>query len=116
MLLIVREDQCLPQVGTIQKEGGKAQEVSLDSPLMTELPKVELPKDENKLLNEDDELGTSIIPDLSLASEEGKRISLTTVWGHAIETLFKLSTMYPDGIRLKKQKFGILHTSRCVLW
>ena len=43
----------------------KPKEVSLDSPPKTELPKVELPKDENKQFDEADELGTSTIPDLS---------------------------------------------------
>ena len=80
----------------------KPKEVSLETPPKTELPKVELPKNENKLLDEDDELGTSTVPDLSVASEEEKEISLTTVWDHAIDTLFKLSTIHPDGRSVKK--------------
>ena len=51
-----------------RKEVSKPKEVSLETPQMTELPKVELSKDEIKLFNEDDELATSTIPDVSKAS------------------------------------------------
>ena len=68
----------------------KPKEVSLDSPPKTALPKVELPKDENKLFDKDDEFGASTIPDLSMATP------LKNVWDHAIDILFKLSTVHPD--------------------
>ena len=42
----------------------KPKEVSLDSPI------VELPNDENKLFDEEDDVGTSTITDLSLPSED----------------------------------------------
>ena len=48
------------------------------------------------LFDKDDELGISIIPDLSIASEE-EETPLNNVLDHAIDTLFKLSTVHPDG-------------------
>ena len=48
----------------------KPNEISLESPHKTDLPKVALPKDENKQFDEDDEHGMSTIPDLSMVSEE----------------------------------------------
>ena len=33
----------------------------------------------------------------TIASEEEKETSLTSVWDHAVETLFKLSTVLPVG-------------------
>ena len=86
-------------MGTIQ-EAVQPKEVSLETPTKNELPKVELPKDENKLSDEDDGLITSI-PDFSIASEEEKETPITTVWDHAIETLFKPSSVYPDGSSLQ---------------
>ena len=55
---------------------------------------------ENKLFDEDDELGASTIADLSISSEE-EETSLNNVWDHAIDTLFKLSTIHPDGNSLQ---------------
>ena len=46
-------------------------------------------------------MGTSTIPDFSVASEEEKETALTTVWDHAIGILFKLSTFHPGGKDLK---------------
>ena len=60
-------------------------------------PKVEHPNDGNKLFDEDDDHGTSTIPDLSTEPKEVKEPSLIGVWDHAIDTIFKLSTFYPDG-------------------
>ena len=48
----------------------KPKEVSLDPSIKVETPIVELPNDENKLFDEDDDVGTSTIPDLSLPSED----------------------------------------------
>ena len=42
----------------------------MDSPLKEETPNTELPYDENKLFNEEDDVGTSTICDLSAPSEE----------------------------------------------
>ena len=82
---------------TIQKKAAQPKDVSLKTPPKTALPKVELPKDENELLDEADELVTSAIPDFSVASEEEKEIPIATVWDHAIKTLFELLTVHPDG-------------------
>ena len=51
----------------------KPKEVSLDPSLKVETPIVEHPNDENKLFDEDDDVGTSTIPDLSQPSEVRKR-------------------------------------------
>ena len=53
-----------------KKNVAQPKQVSLDSPPNTELPKVELPEDENKLFDENDELGASTLPDLLIASEK----------------------------------------------
>ena len=74
----------------------KPKELSLESPPKDKLPKIELLKDENKLFCEDDNIGTSTVPALSIASEE-EEIPLNDVWNHAIDTLFKLSTLHSDG-------------------
>ena len=57
---------------------------------MVEPPKIELPNDENKCFDEDDIQVTCTIPDLSIEAEEEKDTSLTGVWDHVIDTLFKL--------------------------
>ena len=80
----------------------KPKEVSLESPPKTELPKVELPKDESKLFDEDDELGTSTIPDLASGASEEEKIPLNSVWDHAIDTPFKHSDIHLDGQFLRK--------------
>ena len=48
----------------------KPKEVSLDSAPKEETPSIELPKDENRLFNVDDVVGTSTIADLSVPSED----------------------------------------------
>ena len=50
-----------------KKKAAQAKEVSLETPPKSEIPKVELPKGENKLFDEEDELITSPIPDFSIA-------------------------------------------------
>ena len=55
-----------------KKKAVQPKEVSLETPPKTELPKVELPKDENKFFDEEDELITSTIPDFFIASQEEK--------------------------------------------
>ena len=53
-----------------KKKLPKPKEVSLDPSLKEETPIIELPNDENKLFDEDDDVRTSTIPDLSLPSED----------------------------------------------
>ena len=42
----------------------------MESTLKDEAPNIELPNDENKLFDVDDDVGTSTIPDLSVPSED----------------------------------------------
>ena len=70
----------------------KPKEVSLDPSIKVETPIVELPNDENKLFDEDDDVGTSTIPDLSPPSEDvEEETTPNDVWKYAIDTLFKLN-------------------------
>ena len=65
----------------------------MDSPLKEETPNLGLPNEENKLLDVDDDVGTSTIPDLSVPSEdEEEEVISKYVWEHIIDILFKLST------------------------
>ena len=84
----------------------KPNKVSLETTPQVDLPrveppKIELPIHENKLLDEDDDQATSTLPDLSIEPEEQKDTSLTDIWDHAIDTLFKPSAFHPDGRNLK---------------
>ena len=67
-----------------KKKVAKPTEVSLvSSPkveLKDELPKDELPKDENKLFDEDDNIGTSTLSGLSITSEEKDKPSIRLRW------------------------------------
>ena len=74
----------------------------MDSCLKEETPNIELQNDENKLFNEDDDVGTSTIPDLSVPSEDEEDVISNSVWEHAIDILFKLSPLHPDGKTLRK--------------
>ena len=70
----------------------------MDSSLKEEASNIELPNDENKLFDVDDHVGVSTIPDLSVPSwDEGEDVISNHVWEHAIDILFKLSPLYPDG-------------------
>ena len=81
----------------------KPKEVSLDPSLKVETPTVELPNNENKLFDEDDDVVTSTIPDLSLPSEdEEEEVMSNNVWEYAIDVLFKLSPLHPEGENLRK--------------
>ena len=63
-----------------------------------ETPIIELPNDENKLFDEEDDVGTSTSPDLSLPSEdEEEKVKSNNVWEYAIYVLFKLSPLHPEG-------------------
>ena len=75
----------------------------MDSPLKEEAPNIELPNDENKLFDVDDDVGTSTIPDLSVPSEdEEEEVISNNAWEHAIDIMFKLSPLHPDGRSLRK--------------
>ena len=50
------------------KKSLKPKEVSLDPFIKVETPIIELQNDENKLSDEEDDVGASTIPDLSLPS------------------------------------------------
>ena len=68
----------------------------MESSLKHEAPNIELPNDENKLFDVDDDVGTYTIPDLSVPSEdEEEEVSSNNVWEHAIDILFKLSPTSP---------------------
>ena len=84
-----------------KKKVAQPKEVSLETPPQTGLPNIELQKDENKLFDEDDKLIKFTISDFSIASEEEKKTPITTVWDHAVETLFKLSSVHPDSNSLQ---------------
>ena len=74
----------------------------MDPSLKVETPTVELPNDD-KLFDEDDDVGASTIPDLSLPSEdEEEEIKSNNVWEYAIDVLFKLSPLHPEGKSLRK--------------
>ena len=75
----------------------------MDPSLKVETPTVELPNDENKLFDEDDDIGASTIPVLSLPNEdEEEEIKSNNVWEYAIDVLFKLSPLHPEGKSLRK--------------
>ena len=59
---------------------------------------MELPNDENKLFDEEDDVGNSTIPDLSLPSEdEEEECNPNSVWKYAINDLFQLSPLHAEG-------------------
>ena len=73
----------------------------MESSLKEETPNVELPNDENKLFDVDDDVQISTIPDLSLPSEE-QEVKPNSVWEYDIYVLFKLSPLHPEGKCLRK--------------
>ena len=81
----------------------KPKEVSLDSSLKEETPIVELPSNEKKLFDVDDDVGTYTNPVLSLPSEdEEEEVKSINVWEYASDVLFKLSPLHPEGKSLRK--------------
>ena len=75
----------------------------LDSSIKVETPTIELPNDENKLFDEEDDVGTSTIPDLSLPSEDDEEeVKSNNVWEYAINVQFHLSPLYAEGKSLRK--------------
>ena len=70
----------------------------MDSPPKEETPNVKLPNDENILIDVDDDDGTSTIADLSVPSkDEEEEVKSNNALEHAIDILFKLSPLHPDG-------------------
>ena len=68
----------------------KPKEVSLDPSIKVETPIIDLPKDENKLFDEEDDVGTSTIPDDSLPSEdEEEELKPNNAWEYAINDLIQ---------------------------
>ena len=59
----------------------KPKEVSLDSPPKEGTPNIELPNDENKLFDVDDDVGTSTIADLSVPSEDDEEVKSNNIFG-----------------------------------
>ena len=64
----------------------------MDSLSKDETPNIELPNDENKLFDVDDDVGTSTIADLSVHCEdEEEEVKSNNVWEHAIDIPFTTS-------------------------
>ena len=81
-----------------KKKSLRPKEVSLDPSIKVETPIIELPNDENKLFDEEDDVGTSTITDLSLPSEdEEEEVKSNNIWEYAIDVLFKLSPLHHEG-------------------
>ena len=86
-----------------KKKSLRPKEVSLDPSIKVETSIIELPNDENKLFDEEDDVGTSTIPDLPLPSEdEEEETKPNNVWEYAINDLFKLSPLHAEGKSLRK--------------
>ena len=76
----------------------KPKEVSLDPLIEVETPTVELPNNEKKLFDEDDDVWTSSIPNSSLPSEdEEEEAKYNNVLEYAFDVLYKLSPLQPEG-------------------
>ena len=58
----------------------------MDPSIKEETPIIELPNDEDKLFDEEDDIGSPTIPDLSLPSEdEEEEVKTNNVWECAID-------------------------------
>ena len=112
----------------------KPKEVSLDPSLKVETPTVELPNNENKLFDEDDDVVTSTIPDLSLPSEDKEEeVMSDNVWEYAIDVYsncphsilkekisesgsniktWRLWNSFSHGMKMKYQLENPIHLSR----
>ena len=81
----------------------KPKEVSLEPSLKVATPIVELSNNKNKLFDENDDVGTFTITDLSLPKEDEKEeIKFYNVWEYAINALFKLSPLHAEGKCLRE--------------
>ena len=75
----------------------------MDSSPKEETPNIELPSNENKLFDVDNDVGTSTIADLSVPSaDEEEEVKSNNAWENTIDILFKLSPLHPDGTSLRK--------------
>ena len=75
----------------------------MDPSIKVETPIIELPNNKNKLFDEEDDAGTSTIPDLSLPSEDDdEEVKSKNIWEYAIDILFQLSPLHGEGKSLKK--------------
>ena len=64
---------------------------------------IKLPNDETKLFDEEENVGTSSIPDLSLPSEDDEEeVISNNVWDYTINDLFKLSSQHAEGKSCRK--------------
>ena len=69
----------------------------MDPSIKVETPTIEFPNDENKLFDEEANVGTSTISDLSLPSEdEEEEVKSNNVWEYAIDVLFELSALHAE--------------------
>ena len=96
------EDKHIFMMTPSKKKLPKPKEVSLDPSIKDETPIIELPNDESKLFDKEDDVGTSAIPDLSLPSEDEEENIKSNVWEYTIDVLFKLSPLHPEGNSLRK--------------
>ena len=70
----------------------------MDPYIKVKTPITELPNDENILFDEEDDVGTSTISDLSLPNEdEEEGVQFNKVWEHTINVRFKLSPLMLKG-------------------
>ena len=75
----------------------------MDPSIKVETPIIELPNNKNKLFDEEDDVGTSTIPDLSLPSEDDdEEVKSNNIWEYAINILFQLSPLHGEGKSLRK--------------
>ena len=89
-----------------KKKSLRPKEVSLDPSIKVETHMIELPNDENKLFDEEDDVGTSTIPDLSIPSENAEEeVKSNTVWEYAINVLFQLSPLHAEGKNLRNGSY-----------
>ena len=65
-----------------KKKSLTPKEVSVDPPIKAETPIIELPNDENKLFDKEDDGGTSTIPDLYYPVRMRKKKSSPTIYGN----------------------------------
>ena len=66
-------------------------------------PTIELPNDENELFDEEDDVGTTIISDLSSPSvDEEEEAKPSSVWEYDINDLVQLCPLHAEGKDLQK--------------
>ena len=90
----------------------KPKEVYFETSNKDDNLKLEIPNDESKLFDEEDDVGNSTIADLSLPSEvEEEELKLEGAWEYAINDLFQLSPVHAEGKSLRNWvKFQEMNT------